>query len=385
MKKLTSIFLAMVMMFALAIPALAQQNNDTGSTELEHEYEYTGEQETMTIDLKLPGATNIVLNPYKMQHSDTASFYVDKLADQVFSIPSTVRSKSNVALKVGMKITGAPEGVTFVANDQAATLSANDAKNVYVAMQYGLTDADGAPPTPATKMNDIVISSTAKDLTDAEMVTMPIGNTTPQYLSIVFTGAANDKPSEAYTPDDKIGVTIAYTFIPVMSEDIQLKYDGVFDQSNNVTVVIPTANWFYTSDNTHNTVTITSPASIVHHDAVAAQGTEGQEGYVPAVAEFDEISLAADTKTLTITKEYITQHMTAYTTANAAAAPTNNTAAKKFVIVVPIELEGDVKTSDGDATANPVVPPTYDEDVRYTYNVRIVCLGVAAQNNNGGS
>lgn len=352
MKKLTSIFMAVAMILALAIPVMAEgeQTPPDTSGNLTQNSSFAGEYQATRIKITMPTTLGLVLNPYRLNYSGNADVRVAELANQIFSAPVTVKSESNIGLKVDMTVTPTfGSNLTPVATKAAAEAEAED-KNVYLAMEYGLvTEANGDPSATATKKHlPLDEAKVINELENADnwFVTIPAGDTTPQYFGINFTGAANTDTVAPYDTDDKIDVAIAFTFIPVANDDIQVQ-GGTFTYNafaaDGTTAVTDIANVGSDADDIEVEVPVAQQKEAVTTDwtlsDVKVNGATIASDNIATTLAFDN-----DGKTLTLKKA------TVWGAREADA--TKVTVGTKYVKVIPVEFTATSGSGDSAKTAN---------------------------------
>jgi hypothetical protein len=233
MKKMTSVLLALVMIFALAIPAFANQAPNPNQVDV------AGESVAPTVTVSMPSGVTLGLNPYKMKYAGSTAFFKNEKGkqDQIISPIAVIENKSDVKLDVCAVVTATPStGLSLVQDaDAAATSNTNTAKTVYLTMQLGEAadktgtgwkDANAAPTaavfTAAGKVLYGMDGTTVIDTDDADggkMTAVSIDATdgkTANYIGFKFGGAAAEAPATAWDSNDKIGVSIVFTFNPVV-------------------------------------------------------------------------------------------------------------------------------------------------------------------------
>lgn len=234
MKKMTSVLLALVMIFALAIPAFADDPAPSNVRNLAID----GEAVAPTITVTMPSGVALGLNPYKMKYAGATAFFKNEKGSQaqIISPIAVIENKSDVKLDVCAAITATPTtGVTLVETAAEATSSGTvTAKNVYLTVQLGeAADKTGSGWKASTAPTAVVVQDDGKALygldgTDAITTDTPADGTmkavsidatdgkTANYIGFKFDGAAVDAPATAWTDADKINVSIVFTFNPVV-------------------------------------------------------------------------------------------------------------------------------------------------------------------------
>ena len=210
MKKIASLFLALVMTLSLAVPAFAQN----GTVKVE------GTIQMPTINVVLPTVASMVLNPYKMDVKlDPKSSTVS--TDQVVSTLMQVKNLSDIDIAVKAKATGTI-GKGTVAFANASVASDTSAPKAYI---YGVFAVGNADDTLSAGTPSVVLATTEKDV-DGFGPSDAVGNTntlkasadkkTPApngVLNFQFFGDTSDVTT--WTDKDTLGATVAFIFTPV--------------------------------------------------------------------------------------------------------------------------------------------------------------------------
>lgn len=205
-RKVMSALLAGAMVLSMSATAFASTTDITtvdGMTEGQV-IEVTGKTNTANIKITVPTTGSIVLNPYGLSYTDevvtTAS------TAQVISAVQAIKNESELPVKVSTSVTGTIEGATFA----TATAVAENEKKVF--LEFGVEKianvADGAKP--------VLTSPTKKTLSTAAVnfdpITLDEKTGAKPSLAFGFTGDASKNPTNAWTADDIVGATIAFTF-----------------------------------------------------------------------------------------------------------------------------------------------------------------------------
>lgn len=211
MKKLMSAALAGVMALSMGATALASSTTTVSDLSEGAELELTSVTKGATIQVLVPTSVTIGLNPYEMNVKLDNGKLVDDTAAgaQVISPVYKIENRSSLAIDVEVAVTGTlnGEGMEFVA---AKPATGDTKKSVYVQMPYG----------PGTTTATAVSGTKKITLTAAEVKgekqTMaaydPASTTATSNYLFTFTGNLNAKSTTAWTADDTIGATIAFTF-----------------------------------------------------------------------------------------------------------------------------------------------------------------------------
>ena len=217
-KKIMSTALAGVMALSLSVPALAAANTETSLTQ---NTEVTGSTEAPTIKITVPATNTVIVNPYKMTVQNAAG---DDVTDQIVSATKYIKNESDVALKVSAEVTGKPAGALTLAtaSTQGGTRAVTT-NSVFMSFEIGAATAEDGTgdPTWAANGYDSKLASqilvSAKAVKKADMLTLGVGETTATYAGYRLTGDAADTPTNAWTENDKVDVSIAFTFTPTVA------------------------------------------------------------------------------------------------------------------------------------------------------------------------
>lgn len=231
MKKMTSVLLALVMIFALAVTAFAEDADP-------NKVPIAGETVAPKITVTMPTGVTLGLNPYKMKYAGSTAFFKNEKGkqDQIISPIAVIENKSDVKLDVCAVVTATPTtGVSLVQTaSAAATSDDNTAKTVYLTVQLGeAADKTGsgwkASTAPAeavfTEEGEVLYGKDGTDVIDTDtpasgtMKAVSIDATdgkTANYIGFKFGGAAAEAPNDAWVEADKIDVSIVFTFNPVV-------------------------------------------------------------------------------------------------------------------------------------------------------------------------
>ena len=228
LKKIVSTILAATM--ALSLSATAFAAGGAATDPLKQSTEIAGTTQAPTIAITVPATGAVVVNPYKMEVSPSGGTTSgDEVTDQIISATQWVENKSNVAMKVAATVTGKVEGnaklnatTTIVdpSNTKAKPLTTN---SVYLVFESVVTDDGTSAVTwsgasAATGIEKVVVAAKA---TTAELGTLAAGTgaaaaSADGYLAFHLAGDAVDTPTIAWTANDKVAVTVAFTFTPTV-------------------------------------------------------------------------------------------------------------------------------------------------------------------------
>lgn len=233
-KKLTALLLAGLMAMSLVTSAFATSTTtDVTDASKGATVKVTGESIVPTIKLVVPNGGKIVLNPYAMKIKATldgkaTSSDSDPLTDKVLSAVNYIENQSDVAVKVGVTVTGtAATGVTFAKASVAET--ANKDKQVFVQLvmkSVSVADYGNKATTPITLDPDddtkLTLSATAVTLKAEDQITLDAGTgsalsstgTAEGILAFQFQGDTSATPTTPWTNRDTVGATLAFTFAP---------------------------------------------------------------------------------------------------------------------------------------------------------------------------
>lgn len=218
-KKMMSAVLAGAM--ALSMTATALASNQTLSDISEGaELELTSVTQGATIKVTVPTSVIIGLNPYEMEVELNGGKLVDKTGTagaQVLSAVYAIKNESSLPIDVGVSVTATAEGVTLLTS--GTTIPSTDTtKSAIVTMNYvpgqpSATELTALPSGGGTPTK--LTLDTAAEVKSTKDVTLTVPNaTTPTSSNLYFTfdGKLNKKAATAWTADDIIGATIAFTF-----------------------------------------------------------------------------------------------------------------------------------------------------------------------------
>lgn len=254
MKKITSMFLALVMALALAVPAFASSGK----------VDVAGSITLPTINVVLPTTASMILNPYglevKLNPKDTTE---EPVTDQIISPIMQVKNLSDIGMKVDIKVNGTVgKGGTaeFTDEDPTATTGAPTGKVANVVGYFAIIGnddvADFAAPasmtigtTPGTvqvlpvdETDDTVgvvkgfEPATAADEAGRTNVLAPskdkktTNDEDKGILAFLFTGSAVKAPtktvdsnevSDPWTDKDVLSASVSFTFTPVPGDIVE--------------------------------------------------------------------------------------------------------------------------------------------------------------------
>lgn len=187
--------------------ASSGKTSDTGTTTV------TGDLQLPTVDVKVPPTASVVVNPYLMEVED-------KSTDTVISTVQVVTNYTDAKLKVEATPTGTSSGITFKETSAAQNEGDSEAeqKEIFLFLQVGAaTAADGTGFT-AKAVGDYSSSDKTLSLVKtsgssaAEVVLDAASKTTPNYCAFKLIGNTNSLVKDAWTSEDTVSVSIAFTF-----------------------------------------------------------------------------------------------------------------------------------------------------------------------------
>lgn len=231
MKKITSMFLALVMALALTIPAFAS----SGTVKVE------GTIQLPTINVVLPTTASMVMNPYsmdvKLNPKDTTT-----VNDQIVSPVMKVTNLSNIDMQVGIQIAGTKGkgDAKFAAADPSTSTD----KEAFIYAVFAIGDVDVNVTDPGNVMADAAnvaileepaasaLTGTLKDVTNFETVAGTVADANNTLCATVLDPVSNKQvagdtgvlgfkffgttsPVTTWTDKDILGATLSFTFTPV--------------------------------------------------------------------------------------------------------------------------------------------------------------------------
>lgn len=241
-KKLTALFLSMVMMFAMAMPAFAQQAAGNASDGTTQTMALEGLMKDIEINVALNDAGSVILNPYKQTVYYTVSkdeFTTDGVtdsttgaknsADQIISPLVYMYSLTTVPIEINASVQGeVSEGVTLATSSIAAMRTPPTDKQIFAYVSFAtVAEATAAtsgstttftPPTNAPDMPEYSAKGTDTILVTAEAVSKDVATipaaqsaTKPSALAFQVLGDMTTTPDEQWTEDDTFSVNVVLT------------------------------------------------------------------------------------------------------------------------------------------------------------------------------
>lgn len=240
MKKIVSMFLALVMALALAAPAFASSGK----------VDVTGAINLPTINVVLPTAASLTLNPYglnvKLDKTDT-----EGVTDTVISPTMFVKNLSNIGLQVKATVAGTVgKGSTAKFLTAAPTASDTD-KGAWVYVMFKIQDdattaidkpAAASTPTPGTTHGTALVDVVADGDDPAEVKGYEldaIASTTAATINQLAPTADTKNPAEGgvlafrffgdavASPKDDAGNLVPWTDKDTLSASIAFTFDVV--------------------------------------------------------------------------------------------------------------------------------------------------------------
>ena len=237
MKKITSMMLALVMVFAMMIPAFASDYSDKGTQSITAQ----GVTRIPTIAVIMPtiGTNPLVLNPYKLAFSvslngGTAISGGAVSSTQVIAPVYTITNGTGVPMTVDITATGTPGGnlqlATAALGDKVDTETKNSVYcGLYAATRsyYASENTRSVVPTQAALKADsnFVVAIKSGDATKKAALTTAAatvtysdeGTATPEatgvnYIDFTFAGDAASNPTTAWSTKDTLKIAVAFTF-----------------------------------------------------------------------------------------------------------------------------------------------------------------------------
>ncbi len=220
MKKITSMFLALVMALALAVPAFAS----SGTVKVD------GSIQLPTINVVLPTTASMVMNPYKMSVKLDPKDPASAVQDQIVSPVMEVKNLSNIDVQVGIKVQGTIKNTTDTAPAfKASSAAASTDKEAYIYVAFEIGDAGlDVTDTNGSGGSTVVLDATEQEVTDFAS-TASAGNANTLKASADLKAPATDgvlgfkffgdvAPVTTWTDKDTMAATIAFTFTPVAND-----------------------------------------------------------------------------------------------------------------------------------------------------------------------
>ena len=201
MKKTLSFILALVMIMAIAVPAFAADPVSGGTITS------TSTVEVPTIDIGLPTATTITLNPYGLAVSGGTTAQVQNAA-------MFLENKSDVAVKVNLAVTGElptenADKVAFATASTAGGKATTKSIFLYVDVQENADGSTAATIGEYNSKNPNQIVVAAKEAKKDVVVLDKTGGA-KAYAQIMIGGDMVAAPTTAWTAKDAVKVKMVF-------------------------------------------------------------------------------------------------------------------------------------------------------------------------------
>lgn len=214
-KRLLCVALTLAMLFSAQSAAAAAQTGNTRSMII------TADTRLPTISVTVPGSAWVLINPYRLD----VDIDGDETDEQIICAPCYIISESDIPLDVGVKVTAAVNtGSDMVLATSSTKGSTGGSKRafVYFEMQYcDSEDLDVVEWDSAYNPAKHILVTTAPE-GNAKSGVLRLDPLTPDmYLgekgcaAFRLTGDAAVAPENAWTSDDGLNVSVAFTFTPV--------------------------------------------------------------------------------------------------------------------------------------------------------------------------
>lgn len=239
MRKVSALFLAMLMCMALAVPALASGggvgSGDVLSSGDDGTVTYKAKVQEPTIEITVPSLSRaIILNPYQIRvTTGTASGDIAQSVtsgdakawqNSLLSTRLYLHNKSTVPLHMSLELLGTSKStdVTFATGPIAAT---EKNKKVFMFVQVGSVTEGSAPTTaelstatydnsnPATQgIFKAAVTKMTNNNTSGLDIPTPRDPATGNYVPIDIGGECTTTPTNAWASTDTIEATITFSF-----------------------------------------------------------------------------------------------------------------------------------------------------------------------------
>lgn len=210
MKKVLSFILALTLVLALAVPAFATDTELDASTLANGAtIDYTTSTEVGTISVTVPSSGEMKLNPYGL----SITVGSDSISDPVISPLQFIVSDSDSKIKVSAAVTGTVSGNAKLAT--ATTVNADPpltTNSVFLQFATQVVADASVDPADFAPANKLVVSSRAT-VTDLGVLDNKT-DATKVALAFKLMGDAVTNPKVAWTANDKVAVSVAFSFAP---------------------------------------------------------------------------------------------------------------------------------------------------------------------------
>lgn len=232
MKKVISFVLALSLVLALGVPAFAAADTDintasgltSGATTA-----IAGTTEGITIDVKVPKAGSVTVNPYNLSVTPSGG---TATTDTIISATQRIQSKTKAPLAVSVTLEGKPAGdAKLVGTPQRSTATPVAGKNIFLGFEIVDEGVNATLPSsePTWKVvlekradgsNELKLGADAKAAVvsatatkNEKMVTLAASDGT-KISSAAFhlLGDTGIDPANPWASTDKVDVNITFTF-----------------------------------------------------------------------------------------------------------------------------------------------------------------------------
>jgi len=253
-KKLLALFLSMVMMFVMAIPAFAaddpaalgDDNEDNEADGTEQSMLLTGIMKDITLNVTLSDAGSVILNPYKQTVYYTATgdeFTTEDVtstttgaktgSDQIIAPLVYMYSQTTVPIEVSASVQGeVSDGITLATSSIAAMKTQPTDKQIFAYVGFATVAEAGATasstganatytftaPTTAPSIPDYNAKGTDTILVTADAVSKNVATipaaaslVKPSALAFQVKGDMTTTPDEQWIEDDSFAVNVVLT------------------------------------------------------------------------------------------------------------------------------------------------------------------------------
>jgi hypothetical protein len=233
LKKISSMFLAMVMVLALAVPVFAQ--SPTYNDKQSQSVTMKGGTTVPKIQILLPSGAaltnSFLLNPYKISYNgsttaiggySTVSGAGGSSAPQVISPVLQITNATNSKMQVDLTVTTTLGGnlKLLTANYTDDDARQKDTKNnafLFLNLTNSSTAVDTTTATltaPTYTSGKSIVLKAGDVKTTGALYTDEASAGAPKYINIQFGGAMAEAPSTPWTDKDTATVALAFTFTP---------------------------------------------------------------------------------------------------------------------------------------------------------------------------
>ncbi len=215
-KRLLCVVLALALLFSAQSAAAAAEAANERSMII------TATTRLPVVEVTVPSVGNVYLNPFQLP-VDVNGEYTN---EQVISYPLYVSSESDAPLQVDVQVTGAVKpksDMTLASSSTKGSSSKDKMAFVYFEMHssrsYDPYDVEWDAAYDASKHIPVLTGGASKTnvvtLSPLGMYGEPVAGS---YAAFRLTGDAIVSPASAWTSQDGIDVTIAFTFTPIPFE-----------------------------------------------------------------------------------------------------------------------------------------------------------------------